>query len=221
MKKNFGPQIEMLFGLGIQDIEQTGDVLIRELSIKDDGAEELFPPSGTIGVSLNLHSHSARLNFKRVMELKTQKADIVGIMLLYNNMITNLKDLLDDQGKQSLYVLCMTADEKMLVRQAYTIDEAGKLVLGERIVLDHDPEETFLDHGFLAEQAVSMPDEMFAKVSKEILDDSFPKEWLDYIHRERKNRDEDEWYSPKRATASITDKKEGGHDEVPAAEETV
>jgi hypothetical protein len=63
---------------------------------------------------------------------------------------------------------------------------------------------------------------MFAESQQKMQELGFPKEWLDYVRRERKNRDEDEWYSPKRATeSSITDKKEGGHDEIPAAEETV
>ena len=67
-----------------------------------------------------------------------------------------------------------------------------------------------------------MPDEMFAKVPQDTLSKSFPQEWIDYIHRERENRDEDEWYSPKREPdSSDPDTEQGGSHEVLAAEETV
>jgi hypothetical protein len=116
----------------------------------------------------------------------------------------------------------MTVDGKILIKQDYTINEAGKLVLGERTVIDHDPEDEFLVHGVLAERALGMPDEMFAKVPQETFSESFPQEWIDYIHRERENRDEDEWYSPKREPdSSDPDTEQGGSHEVLAAEETV
>jgi hypothetical protein len=222
MKQNVNEKVELLLDLGIQDIEQQGQVSIRQIVLNTDGTEKLFPPPETNGVSLNLHSHSARMNFKRIMELKFQEDDIAGFMLLYNSMITNLGDLLDNPSEQSLYVLCMTAEGKIVVKQDYTIDESGKLVHGERTVINHDPEDEFLDHGFLAEKALSMPDEMFAKVPKETFVESFPKEWLEYLHRERENRNNDEWYSPKRESdSSDQDTEQGGHDEVFDLEETV
>jgi hypothetical protein len=222
MKKKYNKQIELLLGLGLQDIEQSGDVSIRQLSIKADGTENMFPPPETNGVSLNLHTDSARMDFKRIMQLRVEQGEFAGFLLLHNNIITKLGDLLEKPDGQSLYVSCMTVDGKILIKQDYTTNEAGKPVIGERTVIDHDPEDEFLVHGFLAEMALSMPDEMFAKVPQETFSESFPQEWIDYIHRERENRDEDEWYSPKREPdSSDPDTEQGGSHEVLAAEETV
>ena len=222
MEKMIEDKAELLLGLGLQDIEQSGDVSIRQLSIKADGTENMFPPPETNGVSLNLHSDSARIHFKRIMQQRVEQGELAGFLLLHNNIITKLGDLLEKPDGQSLYVSCMTVDGKILVKQDYTINEAGKLVLGERTVIDHDPEDEFLLHGFLAEMALGMPDENFAKVPQETFSKSFPQEWIDYIHRERENRDEDEWYSPKREPdSSDPDTEQGGSHEVLAAEETV
>ena len=220
MKKMIEGKIELLLGLGLQDIEQSGDVSIRQLSIKADGTENMFPPPETNGVSLNLHS--ARMHFKRIMQLRVEQGELAGFLLLHNNMITKLGDLLEKPDGQSLYVSCMTDEGKIVVKQDYTTNEAGKPVIGERTVIDHDPEDEFLVHGFLAEMALGMPDENFAKVPQETFSKSFPQEWIDYIHRERENRDEDEWYSPKREPdSSDPDTEQGGSHEVLAAEETV
>jgi len=222
MEEKIKGKIELLLGLGIQDIEQSGDVSIRQLSVKADGTESLFPPSETNGVSLNLHSDSARMHFKRIMQLRVEQGELAGFLLLHINMITKFGDLLEKPDGQSLYVSCMTVDGKIVVKQDYTINEAGKVVIGARTVIDHDPEDEFLEHGYLAERALSMPDEMFAKVPPETFSKSFPQEWIDYIHRERENRDEDEWYSPSRKLDSSTpDKEQGGSHEVFDLEETV
>ena len=161
MYKKYEKQINELMALGIRDLEQSGDVSMRLLSIKVDVSEELFPPSETNGVSLNLHSASARMHFKRIMQRRVEQGELAGFLLLYNNMVTKPGDLLDNPNGQSLYVLCMTIDGKIVVRQDYTTDEDGKLVLGERTVIDHDPEEEHLIHGFLAEMALSLPDKLF------------------------------------------------------------
>ena len=222
MGKMIEGKIELLLGLGLQDIEQSGDVSIRQLSIKADGTENMFPPPETNGVSLNLHSDSARIHFKRIMQLRVEQGELAGFLLLHNNIITKLGDLLEKPDGQSLYVSCMTDEGKIVVKQDYTTNEAGKPVIGERTVLENDPEDEFLVHGFLAEMALGMSDEMFAKVPQETFSESFPQEWIDYIHRERENRDEDEWYSPKREPdSSDPDTEQGGSHEVLAAEETV
>jgi hypothetical protein len=223
MMKKYERQIQELLALGRRDLEQNGMISIRETIVLDDGNEITVPPPGTGGISLNLDCDSARMCRKKMMwmRLKDNPA-IEAIFFLHYRVIYALEDLVKHPNRLSLYVLGVTAEESIFVRQDYTLDHSKKLVFGELTVLDHDSEEAFLDHGFLAEQALSMPDEMFAKVPEDMLVESFPKEWLEYIHRERQNRDEDEWYSPKRATeSSITDKKEGGSHEVPAAEETV
>jgi len=222
MGKMIEGKIELLLGLGMQDIRQQGGASVRQLLVKADGTENMFPPPETNGVSLNLHSDSARMHFKRIMQLRVEEGEFAGFLLLHNNIITKLGDLLEKPDGQSLYVSCMTDEGKIVVKQDYTINEAGKLVLGERTVIDHDPEDEFLVHGVLAEMALGMPDEMFAKVPQETFSESFPQEWIDYIHRERENRDEDEWYSPKREPdSSDPDTEQGGSHEVLAAEETV
>ena len=222
MGKMIEGKIELLLGLGMQDIRQQGGASVRQLLVKADGTENMFPPPETNGVSLNLHSASARMHFKRIMQLRVEQGELAGFLLLHNNIITKLGDLLEKPDGQSLYVSCMTDEGKIVVKQDYTINEAGKLVLGERTVIDHDPEDEFLVHGVLAEMALGMPDEMFAKVPQETFSESFPQEWIDYIHRERENRDEDEWYSPKREPdSSDPDTEQGGSHEVLAAEETV
>ena len=222
MNKKVEGQIELLLGLGLQDIEQSGDVSIRQQSIKADGTENMFPPPETNGVSLNLHSDSARMHFKRIMQLRVEEGEFAGFLLLHNNIITKLGDLLEKPDGQSLYVSCMTDEGKIVVKQDYTTNEAGKPVIGERTVIDHDPEDEFLVHGFLAEMALGMPDEMFDKVPQETLSESFPQEWIDYVHRERENRDPDEWASPTREPdSSEPDTEQGGSHEVFDLEETV
>ena len=188
MVEKFNKQRELLLGLGMQDIEQQEDVPIRQLTINADGTESMFPPAQTHGVSLNLHSDSARILHKKTFQLKVEQGKILGFLLLYNNMVTKPGDLLDNPNGQSLYVLCMTIDGKIVVRQDYTTDEAGKLVLGERTVIDHDPEEEHLIHGFLAEMALSLPDELFES-HKDKMAEGLPQEWVDYVNRERENKD--------------------------------
>ena len=68
MLKKCKKQSELLLGLGMQDIEQQGRVSVRQLLVKADGTENMFPPPETNGVSLNLHSDSARIHFKRIMQ---------------------------------------------------------------------------------------------------------------------------------------------------------
>jgi hypothetical protein len=221
MIKNFNKQIELLLGLGIQDIEKTGNVSIRELSIKVDGSEELFPPSETNGVSLNLHSDSARMHFKKIMQRRVEQGELAGFLLLHNNIITKLGDLLEKPDGQSLYVSCMTVDGKILVKQDYTTDEAGKLVIGEKAVIDHDPEEEHLIHGFLAEMALSLPDELLES-HKDKMAEGLPQEWVDYVNRERENKDPSEWFSPvPEFEIPELPAEEGGHDEVLDTEEPV
>ena len=196
MKENFEPQIEMLIGLGIQDIEQKGQVSIREMAIKQDATETVFPPPGTSGISLNLQSHSSRMFFKRKMQLQVEKDAYAAVLLLYDSMITKPSDLLEKPTNQSLYVLCMTADEKIVVKQDYTKDEAGNPVLGERTVIDHDPEESQLAYGIIAEILQSCPDKDFEAIPEKLWAQNLPKEWVDYVRRERQNRDPTEWISP-------------------------
>ena len=221
MIEKFNKQIELLFGLGIQDIEKTGNVSIRELSIKVDGSEELFPPSETNGVSLNLHSDSARILHKKTLQLKVEQGKILGFLMLYDRMITDVDDLMNNQDSQSLYVLCITVEGKIVVKQDYTTDEAGKLVIGEKAVIDHDPEEEHLIHGFLAEVALSLPDELFES-HKDKMAEGLPQEWVDYVYRERESKDPSEWFSPvpEFEIPELPDE-EGGHDEVLDAEETI
>ena len=223
MQKKFKSQIEELMALGIRDLEQNGLILTRETIVDADGKEFTTPPPETNGISLNLHSDSARISHKKVLRRRVEKNPAIEAgFLLHGRVIYELADLVKHPNRLSLYVLGVAAEENIFVRQDYTSDNSKKLVFGEFTVLDNDPEDSFLDHGFLAERALSMPDEMFAKIPQNILAQSFPKEWIDYIHRERKNRDEDEWYSPKRATESPTiDKKQGGGHEVFDLEETV
>jgi hypothetical protein len=214
-------KIELLLGLGLQDIEQSGDVLMRLLSIKADGTENMFPPPETNGVSLNLHSDSARIHFKRIMQQRVEQGELAGFLLLHNNIITKLGDLLEKPDGQSLYVSCMTVDGKILVKQDYTTDEAGKLVIGEKAVIDHDPEEEHLTHGFLAEMALSLPDELLES-HKDKMAEGLPQEWVDYVNRERENKDPSEWFSPvPEFEIPELPAEEGGHDEVLDTEETV
>jgi hypothetical protein len=221
MIKKFNKQIALLLGLGLQDIEQSGDASIRQLSIKADGTENMFPPQETNGVSLNLHSDSARMHFKRIMQQRVEQGELAGFLLLHNKIITKLGDLLEKPDGQSLYVSCMTVDGKILVKQDYTTNEAGKLVLGKRIVLDHDPEEDQADNGVLAEVALSLPDEHFERL-KDKMAEGLPQEWVDYVNRERENKDPSEWFSPvPEFEIPELPAEEGGHDEVLDAEETV
>jgi len=67
MGKMIEGKIELLLGLGMQDIRQQGGASVRQLLVKADGTENMFPPPETNGVSLNLHSDSARMHFKRIM----------------------------------------------------------------------------------------------------------------------------------------------------------
>ena len=76
MYKKYEKQINELMALGIRDLEQSGDVSMRLLSIKVDVSEELFPPSETNGVSLNLHSASARMHFKRIMQRRVEQGEL-------------------------------------------------------------------------------------------------------------------------------------------------
>lgn len=223
MEKKFKNQFDELMALGIGDIKQLGDVSIRGTIVYADGKETMFPPPGTNGVLLNLHKDSARMAHKKIMRHRIAvESDVEAMFFLHNRVIYELADLVKHPNRISLYVLGMTAEENIFVRQDYTLDDSKKLVFGELAVLDHDPEEAFWVHGYLAENAISMPDEMFAKVPQDTLSKSFPQEWIDYIHRERENRDEDEWYSPKREPdSSDPDTEQGGSHEVLAAEETV
>ena len=222
MEKKHKKQIELMLGMAVQDIEQTGIMSIRLLVIKPDGTEFRFPPPQSFGVSLNLVSHSARMIYKKAMQMEVEKGKVIVGMFLYNSMITKPGDLVDNPNGETIYLLCMTVDGKIVIRQDYTVDENGKPVLGEKKVYDHDPEQSQMDYGTNAETLISLTNEEFAAIPEEDLAEGLPKEWIDYVHRERQNRDEDEWYCPKRATeSSITDKKEGGSHEVPAAEETV
>ena len=223
MLKKYEKQIQELLALGRRDLERDGIIPIRQTVVEADGKEFTIPPSEMKFASLNLRSDSARMSHKKKIWLSARKnPHAKAIFLLHDRVIYELADLEKYPNRLSLYVLGLTSEQEIFIRQDYTFDNSGKPVFGEVTVLDHDPEEAFLDHGFLAEQALSMPDKMFAKVPEDMLAESFPKEWLDYLHREREDRDDDDWYSPKRATeSSITDKKEGGHDEVPVAEETV
>ena len=223
MNKKYKKQPLELMELGRIDLEQNGMVSIRGTIVYADGKETMFPPPGTNGVLLNLHKDSARMAHKKIMRHRIAvESDVEAMFFLHNRVIYELADLVKHPNRISLYVLGMTAEENIFVRQDYTLDDSKKLVFGELAVLDHDPEEAFLVHGYLAENAISMPDEMFAKVPQDTLSKSFPQEWIDYIHRERENRDEDEWYSPKREPdSSDPDTEQGGSHEVLAAEETV
>ena len=222
MKENFEPQIEMLLELGIQDIMHHGQISIREMAIKPDGTETVFPPPGTNGMSLNLQSHSSRMFFKRRMQLQVEKDAFAAVLLLYDSMITKPSDLLENPANQSLYVLCMTAGEKIVVKQDYTKDENGNPVLGERTVIDHDPEESQLAYGITAEILQSCSDKDFALIPEELLDKSLPKEWGDYVHKERQNKNPDEWVSPVAASLPFQPlPTKGGNHEVSDAEETV
>ena len=221
MYKKYEKQSNELMALGIRDLEQSGDVSMRLLSIKADGTENMFPPPETNGVSLNLHSDSARIHFKRIMQQRVEQGELAGFLLLHNNIITKLSDLLEKPDGQSLYVSCMTVDGKILVKQDYTTDEAGKLVIGEKAVIDHDPEEEHLIHGFLAEVALSLPDELFES-HKDKMAEGLPQEWVDYVNRERENKDPSEWFSPvPEFEIPELPAEEGGHDEVLDDEETV
>ena len=222
MLKKYEKQILGLLALGRRDLQQNGMISIRETIVHADGTKITYPSPETGGVSMNLHKDSARISHKKIMQARVKDTHTGAIFFLHYRVIYNLAYLVKHPNRLSLYFLGMTSEESIFVRQDYTLDDSSKLVFGEVTVLDHDPENEFLDHGYLAERAVSMHDEIFTKFSQDILTQSFPKEWLEYIHRERKNRDEDEWYSPRRATeSSITDKKEGGSHEVSDVEEIV
>jgi len=224
MFKKYEKEILDLLALGRRDLEQNELISNRETIVYADGKEITFPPPETKGISLNLDCDSARMRHKGMMRLRLwENPDIEAIFFLHYRVIYELADLVKHPNRLSLYVQGITTDEEYIfVRQDYTLDDSGKLVFGELTVLENDPEEAFLDHAFVAERTLGMSDEMFAESQQKMQELGFPKEWLDYVRRERKNRDEDEWYSPKRATdSSITDKKEGGHHEVSDAEETV
>ena len=223
MYKKHQKQIQELMAIGRRDLEQNGIISIRGTIVYADGKETMFPPPGTNGVLLNLHKDSARMAHKKIMRHRIAvESDVEAMFFLHYRVIYELADLVKHPNRISLYVLGMTAEENIFVRQDYTLDNSLKFVFGELAVLDHDPEEAFWVHGYLAENAISMPDEMFAKVPQDTLSKSFPQEWIDYIHRERENRDEDEWYSPKREPdSSDPDTEQGGSHEVLAAEETV
>jgi hypothetical protein len=223
MNKKYKKQPLELMELGRIDLEHNGMVSIRGTIVYADGKETMFPPPGTNGVLINLHKDSARMAHKKIMRHRIAvESDIEAMFFLHYRVIYELADLVKHPNRFSLYVLGMTAEESIFVRQDYTLDDSKKLVFGELAVLDHDPEDEFLVHGFLAERALGMPDEMFAKVPQETFSESFPQEWIDYIHRERENRDEDEWYSPKREPdSSDPDTEQGGSHEVFDLEETV
>lgn len=222
MEKKFKQQIEMLLELGIQDIMQHGQVSIREIAIKPDGTETVFPPPGTNGVSLNLQNHSARMYFKREMQVQVENDAFADVLLLYDNMITTPSDLLENPNSKCLYVLCMTANEKMVVKQDYTIDETGKPVFVERIVFDHDLEESQLAYGIITEILQSCPDKDFEAIPEKLWVQDLPKEWVDYVRRERQNRDSDEWISPVAASLPFQPlPTEEDDDEVFDLEETV
>ena len=223
MYKKHQKQIQELMAIGRRDLEQNGIISIRGTIVYADGKETMFPPPGTNSVLINLHKDSARIFHKKIMRHRIAvESDIEAIFLLHYRVIYELADLVKHPNRFSLYVLGMTAEESIFVRQDYTLDDSKNLVFGELTVLENDPEDEFLVHGFLAERALGMPDENFAKVPQDTLSKSFPQEWIDYIHRERENRDEDEWYSPKREPdSSDPDTEQGGSHEVLAAEETV
>ena len=222
MLKAYNKQIELMLGMAVQDIEQTGDMSIRLMVIKPDGTEFMFPPPQTIGISLNLESHSARMLHKRTMQLQVENGDIIAGMLLYNSMITKPGDLVDNPNDKSIYLLCMTIDGKTVIRQDYTIDETGKPVLGKKTVYEHDPEQSQIVYGANVEILMSYTDEQFAAIPEESWVGSIPKEWVDYVHRERQNRDSDEWsYAATEPIHSPPLAKKGGNDEVSTAEETV
>jgi len=156
------------------------------------------------------------------MQLRVEKGMKQGILLLYNNMVTRPSDLLENPNGQSLYVLCMTPDGKIVVRQDYTKDEAGKVILGERTVLDHDPEDNQVAYGFYSECLLSFSDEQFASIPEEMWTKGLPYEWIEYVYRERKHRNEEEWpSSDKNPIYPRLPIKQGGQDEVLAAEKTV
>ena len=156
MYNKFKKQIEELMALGIGDIKQLGDVSIRGTIVYADGKETMFPPPGTNGVLLNLHKDSARMAHKKIMRHRIAvESDIEAIFLLHYRVIYELADLVKHPNRFSLYVLGMTAEESIFVRQDYTLDDSKNLVFGELTVLENDPEDEFLVHGYLAEKAIT------------------------------------------------------------------
>jgi len=225
MIKQYKNQIEELLALGRRDLEQNGMISIRETIVHVDGKESTFPPPGTNGVSLNWRIDCARLYYKQtMMRMRIEhSSDIVAIFFLHDRVIYELADLEKHPNRQSLYVLGQTIDEDVFVRQDYSIDGSGQPVFGELTVLDHDPEAESWLHGCRAAGLLGASDELCAKLLNDLQAKGYPKEWRDYVYRERQKREEDDDYfnSNRGSAASKQDTVKGGSDEIFDLEETV
>lgn len=194
MFEKYEGRIDELMALGVRDFLQTGGVTVRHLTVNLDGSEFMFPPVENHGISLNLGSHSARLNFKVLNNMKVTEGQTSGFLLLHDKLFVDpVKQ--DGNGILSLHVLCIDSEGQLFVTDRYSFNDAGDPNFIDRQIMDADPEQPHWKHGTLAELILSVPDEDFAKVPQELWADGLPQEWVDYVLHERQNRDSDEWES--------------------------